>query len=71
MTRVPEGETPLDGYQTVDIYAVFEPKDGPLKGFRLDLAVENLADEEYEVIQAGVLEEGINFKAALGWTQKW
>jgi hemoglobin/transferrin/lactoferrin receptor protein len=71
MTRVPEGESPLDSYQTVDIYAVFEPKDGPLKGFRLDLAVENLADQEYEVIQAGVLEEGINFKAAVGWTQKW
>lgn len=71
LTRVPEGETPLEDYQTVDIYAVFEPKEGPLKGFRLDLAVENLTDQEYEVIQAGVLEEGINFKAAVGWTQKW
>jgi hemoglobin/transferrin/lactoferrin receptor protein len=71
MRKVNAGELPRDGYNTVDLYAVFEPGEGPLKGFRLDLGVDNIFDEDYEVIAAGVSEPGINFKAAVGWTQKW
>lgn len=70
-TKVDPGEVARDAYQTVDLYAVIEPADGPLKGFRLDLAVDNITDEDYEVIAAGVSEPGINVKAALGWTRKW
>jgi hemoglobin/transferrin/lactoferrin receptor protein len=69
--KVNAGEAPRDAYQTVDLYAVIEPASGPLKGFRLDLAIDNITDEDYEVITAGVSEPGINFKAAIGWTQKW
>jgi hemoglobin/transferrin/lactoferrin receptor protein len=60
-----------DAYQLIDIYASFEPGEGPLKGFRLDLGVDNITDEDYQVITAGVFEEGINYKAALSWTHKW
>jgi hemoglobin/transferrin/lactoferrin receptor protein len=60
-----------DAYNLIDIYATFEPEDGPWKGVRLDLGVDNLTDEAYEVIDAGVFEEGINYKAAISWTQKW
>ena len=48
-----------------------EPAEGPFKGFRLDLGVDNVTDEDYEVVAAGVSEEGINYKAALSWTHKW
>ena len=66
---VPEGPRPA--YNLIDVYAVIEPDSGPLKGFRLDLGVDNITDEEYQVISAGVFEEGINYKAAVGWSHQW
>jgi hemoglobin/transferrin/lactoferrin receptor protein len=67
--EIPEG--PRDAYNLIDVYASFEPGDGMFKGFRLDLGVDNITDEDYEVIAAGVSEEGVNYKAALSWTHKW
>ena len=71
MSKVSGDESPRDAYNTVDIYTVSSPRTGALKGFRLDLGIENLFDEDYEVIASGVSEPGINFKAAVGWTHKW
>jgi hemoglobin/transferrin/lactoferrin receptor protein len=65
----PEG--PRDAYNLIDVYAVIQPEEGPFKGFRLDLGLDNITDEDYELIAAGAFEEGINFKAALSWTHKW
>jgi hemoglobin/transferrin/lactoferrin receptor protein len=67
-----EGERPTrDAYTLVDLYAVFEPLEGPLEGLRVDLGVDNLTDEDYEVIFAGVSEPGVNYKASIAWTEKW
>jgi len=60
-----------DAYTLVDLYAVFEPLDGPLQGLRVDLGVDNLTDEDYEVVAAGVSEPGVNYKAAISWTETW
>lgn len=54
-----------DGYSVFDLYAVYEPVSGILNGLRIDLAVENIADKDYEVVFAGTSEEGRNFKAAV------
>jgi hemoglobin/transferrin/lactoferrin receptor protein len=70
-TKVDGDEEPRDAYTTVGVYASIEPGEGPLKGFRLDLGVDNIFDEDYEVIAAGSVEPGINYKAAVSWTQKW
>lgn len=70
-TKVNEAGQERDGYQTVDLYAVFEPLDGDLKGLRLDFGIDNVTDADYEVVSAGVSEPGINFKAAAAWTYKW
>jgi hemoglobin/transferrin/lactoferrin receptor protein len=70
-TKVNGDEAPRDAYNTVALYASIEPGEGSLKGFRLDLGIDNIFDEDYEVIAAGASEPGINFKAALGWTHKW
>ncbi|MEQ9449688.1 MAG: TonB-dependent receptor, partial [Rhodospirillaceae bacterium] len=56
-----------DGYTVADIYAVWEPLSGPLKGLRLDVGVDNITDEDYEVISVGVSEPGQNYKVALSW----
>ncbi len=71
MTKVNDPGEVRDAYTLIDVYAVIEPGEGTFKGFRLDLGIDNIMDTDYEVIAAGVVEEGINFKAALSWTQKW
>ncbi|NQX94332.1 MAG: TonB-dependent receptor, partial [Erythrobacter sp.] len=58
-----------DDYVTNDVYLVFEPEDGPLEGFRLDVGVDNVADRDFEVVFAGVSQPGRNFKAALTWSK--
>ena len=63
---------PLDergDYLVNDLYLVFEPESGPLKGFRLDLGVDNVADADFEVVFAGVSQPGRNFKAVLSWSK--
>ena len=66
------GLDPLDtrgDYLVNDLYLVFEPESGPLKGFRVDLGVDNVADADFEVVFAGVSQPGRNFKAALSWSK--
>jgi hemoglobin/transferrin/lactoferrin receptor protein len=46
-------EKPRDAYQTIGLYASIEPTEGELKGFRLDLGIENLTDVDYEVVAPG------------------
>ncbi|MEL6227354.1 MAG: hypothetical protein AAFR01_10110 [Pseudomonadota bacterium] len=45
-----------DAYNVYGLYAVWPPTEGALKGTRLDLGVDNVADEDYEVISTGVSE---------------
>lgn len=56
-----------DGYETADIYAVWQPRSGPLEGFRLDIGVDNIADADFEIVAAGVSQPGRNYKATLSW----
>ncbi|GGY56838.1 TonB-dependent receptor domain-containing protein [Parvularcula lutaonensis] len=56
-----------DGFTVADIYAVWQPSSGPLEGVRLDLGVDNVADTNYEVVNAGVSQPGRNLKATLSW----
>ncbi|MEO0793437.1 MAG: hypothetical protein AAFY27_12950 [Pseudomonadota bacterium] len=45
-----------DAYNIYGLYAGWPPTEGALKGTRLDLGVDNVADEDYEVISTGVSE---------------
>ena len=38
-----------------------------IEGLRLDLGVDNVFDEDYERVFAGVSEPGTNFKIAASW----
>ncbi len=71
-TKVNDPSLALDSYTTLDIYASFEPLDGDLKGLRIDLGVDNVTDEAY-ARGAGPtnFQPGIDYKAAVRWTQKW
>lgn len=54
-----------DGYIVVDLYATWRPD--MVEGLRLDVGVDNIFDEDYERVFAGVSEPGTNFKIAASW----
>ncbi|MEM1112276.1 MAG: TonB-dependent hemoglobin/transferrin/lactoferrin family receptor [Pseudomonadota bacterium] len=54
-----------DSYTVFDIYATWQP--GFLPGIRLDVSVDNVSDEDYERVFAGVSEPGRNLKFAITW----
>ncbi|WOE75933.1 TonB-dependent receptor domain-containing protein [Alterisphingorhabdus coralli] len=56
-----------DGYETADVYAIWQPLSGALEGFRLDLGIDNVTDNDFEVVAAGVSQPGRNYKATLSW----
>ncbi len=56
------------GFVFGDVYAVWEPPIEALDGVRLDLGIDNVADTDFEVVNAGVSQPGRNFKIALAWT---
>ncbi len=58
-----------DGYTVGDVYAVWQPMTGPMKGLRIDVGADNVTDADYEVVAAGVSQPGRNFKAAISWRQ--
>lgn len=71
-TGFDEVNDPLDArddYLVNDLYLVFEPQTGPLKGFRVDLGIDNVADTDFEVVFAGASQPGRNLKAALSWSK--
>lgn len=52
-----------DGYTKADLYAVWSP--ARFNGLRLDLGIDNVTDENYEVVAAGVSQPGRNYKIGL------
>ncbi|MBD25543.1 MAG: TonB-dependent receptor, partial [Candidatus Marinimicrobia bacterium] len=56
-----------DAYTIADVYAVWQPSSDMLQGLRLDLGVDNITDEDYEVIAVGASQPGQNYKIALSW----
>lgn len=68
-TKVNTPTDSRDSYAVGDIYAVWEPSRGGLKGIRVDLGVDNITDTDYQIVAAGVSEPGRNFKVAVSWRQ--
>jgi len=54
-----------DSYMVVDLYTTWHPE--TIEGLRLDVGVDNVFDEDYERVFAGVSEPGTNFKIAASW----
>ena len=54
-----------DGYAVLDLYATWSP--AAVRGLRLDLGIENVFEEDYERVFAGVSEPGRNLKLAATW----
>jgi len=54
-----------DSYVVVDLYATWSPE--ALNGVRIDAGIDNIFDEDYERVFAGVTEPARNFKIAASW----
>lgn len=60
-----------DSYQIHEIYGRWRPTDGPLAGFALGLAAENLFDAEYQRVSSSTFEEGQSILVDLTYTVSW
>jgi hemoglobin/transferrin/lactoferrin receptor protein len=60
-----------DRYNVHDVFFAWQPSDGLLQGFRVDLGIDNLFDEDYERVFTGAPEAGINFKGLVSYSMKW
>ncbi|WP_119166577.1 TonB-dependent hemoglobin/transferrin/lactoferrin family receptor [Algihabitans albus] len=58
-------------YDVHDFYFAYQPSDGLLEGFRLDLGIDNAFDEEYARVFTNANEAGRNFKAAVSYSLNW
>jgi hemoglobin/transferrin/lactoferrin receptor protein len=66
--QVNEPQDVRDSYIVGDLYAVWEPKHiAILRGLRVDLGVDNVADSDFEVVNAGVSQPGRNVKIGISW----
>ncbi|NQY41294.1 MAG: TonB-dependent hemoglobin/transferrin/lactoferrin family receptor [Henriciella sp.] len=54
-----------DGYVVLDLYTTYRPEF--VEGLRLDVGVDNVFDEEYERVFAGVPQPGTNLKITASW----
>ncbi len=70
-TEVNDPSQIRDGYALLDLYAIWTPLDGPLRGLRIDMGVDNVTDADFNVVFAGVSQPGRNFKAAIRWQTTW
>ncbi|MGF1455414.1 MAG: TonB-dependent receptor domain-containing protein [Alphaproteobacteria bacterium] len=70
-TEVNDPAQVRDGYAVLDLYAIWTPLDGPLRGLRVDLGVDNVTDADFNVVFAGVSQPGRNYKAAVRWQTTW
>ncbi|TXL82023.1 TonB-dependent hemoglobin/transferrin/lactoferrin family receptor [Vineibacter terrae] len=62
--RVPTGVRKTDGYALFDLFLSWQPSDGPLRGARFDLGIDNLTDKRYRDHLTPNLDPGRNFKLA-------
>jgi len=60
-----------DAYDVHDIYAFYAPRDGMLKGFRLDVGVDNIFDTAYSRTFTDADEPGRNYKAKISYTMNF
>ena len=65
----PEDERP--GYTVHDLYFTWRPSDGPLKGLRADIGVDNAFDKAYSRVDTAAVEPGRNFKLSVGYSLAW
>ena len=71
LNEVTDPSLRLESFEKVDIYAVWAPVEGLLRGLRVDLALDNVGDSSFERVAPGARAPGRNFQAAIRYTRKF
>lgn len=58
------GGVDTDGYETFDLFASYEPADGPFAGTRFSAGIDNILDENYNIHPNALNQPGRTFKFA-------
>lgn len=66
--KVPDRGTPSDGYELVDLYATWTPRDGPLSNGTIRFGVDNAFDEDYTIYPNGLSQPGRSVKLSASFT---
>lgn len=69
--KVNDPEDERSGYTVHDLYFTWRPSDGPLKGLRADIGVDNALDKAYSRVDTAAVEPGRNFKLSVGYSLAW
>jgi len=64
---VPAGTVTADRYQTVDLFGVWAPDEGPLEGAILTVGADNVFDEDYSVFPTVIKQPGRSVRASIGY----
>ncbi|MEL7256723.1 MAG: TonB-dependent hemoglobin/transferrin/lactoferrin family receptor [Pseudomonadota bacterium] len=65
---VPDGATPGEAYQLLDVFATWVPQEGPLEDVVFHIGVDNLFDENYQIFPNGLSQPGRTFKISTAIT---
>jgi len=65
--RVSDASLAVDGYNIVGIFAGWAPQDGPLKGLKVNVGIDNLLDKNYERYLALEKAPGRDYYAAISY----
>lgn len=67
-TQVNDTAEERAAYETVDLFAVWQPKSGIFKGFGMEVGVNNITDTVAERVFAGVPSAGRHVRAMVHWS---
>jgi hemoglobin/transferrin/lactoferrin receptor protein len=66
---VPANACPIDGYNTLDLYAAWQPSSPQLENLRVDLALNNITDQYYYQSTSSLIpEEGRNVRLSISYS---
>ncbi|MFO1069239.1 MAG: TonB-dependent hemoglobin/transferrin/lactoferrin family receptor [Geminicoccaceae bacterium] len=70
LDRAEPGEE-RDAYQTYDLFAAWQPTEGPLRGLRVDAGVNNLTDKTYSTVYTDAAEQGRDYRVGVSYRLAW
>ncbi|MEM1301928.1 MAG: TonB-dependent hemoglobin/transferrin/lactoferrin family receptor, partial [Pseudomonadota bacterium] len=67
-TDVPVGQALGQAYQLLDVFAIWDPQQGPLENAVVRFGIDNIADERYVIFPNGLPQPGRTFKVSAAYT---
>lgn len=66
-TDVPADNVTTPAYETIDLFARWNPVEGPLRGLSFTVGVDNVTDETYFILPTAIRQPGISGRFSVGF----